>query len=341
MSEIIKRPVYIDWAITNRCNLQCRHCVGMEHGEVSHEEALRIAGDIIGLSPRWVILEGGEPLLRHDLDRIGLMIKRSGIDIYVITNGNAFTETNLKNLASFLPKVLFSIDGATAETYEYTKTGASFETAQKWARRLAEAGLFYGITAVLSKINLAQIKHLIQLTRDLGGKSIIFLPLKPFGDKNSNRYYRENALKPEEQEKAVIDIFRYKGDLDVFYDEPFLWNVAKRHGILPDNTPSGITIPEIQGCAARYSLYIQTGGSVRPCMFAPEGLTFGNAVQEPLAKIWQRMQQSEILNAWSDQERRKGACGVCDDFNSCRGCLARTYSLKGNVAETDPSCPYG
>ena len=60
-------PIYVDWAITSVCNLNCRHCVGMEQGELSSEEATKIASDIIGLSPKWVILEGGEPLLRNDL----------------------------------------------------------------------------------------------------------------------------------------------------------------------------------------------------------------------------------------------------------------------------------
>ena len=72
-------PIYIDWAITSACNLKCRLCVGMEQGELTHGEAVKIANDIIGLSPRWVILEGGEPLLRQDLHHIEACLRKRAL----------------------------------------------------------------------------------------------------------------------------------------------------------------------------------------------------------------------------------------------------------------------
>ncbi|MFC1987830.1 radical SAM/SPASM domain-containing protein [Chloroflexota bacterium] len=333
-------PIYVDWAITSKCNLDCRHCVGMEGGELTHDEAIKITNNIIGLSPRWVILEGGEPLLRPDLHEVGKMFKKAGIDVFVITNGNAFNQDKLQEVASFSPKVLFSIDGADAAVYEYTKRGAKFEIAREWAAQCATLGMFYGVTTVLSKLNLGQVRELIQLTESLGGKRIIFLPLKPFGkDEVSRRYYQQYALTPKEQEEAIKEIYGSGSSLDIFYDEPFLWNLSAKHGFTVSNVDSGITIPEMQGCAASYSLYIQTSGSVRPCMFSPEELTFGNAAREPLGDIWQRMVQSETLTRWADQGARKGACGKCQHFESCRGCLARTMKLLGDPLETDPGCP--
>ena len=335
------RPIYVDWAITSVCNLNCRHCVGMEEGELTHHEAIKIAEDIIGLSPRWVILEGGEPLLRDDLHQVGGMFNKEGIDILVITNGNAFSQDRLQALASFSPKVLFSIDGADTAVYEYTKRGAKLELAKEWAVQCSALGIFHGLTTVLSKLNLAQVGKLIQLTENLGGKRIIFLPLKPFGkDEDSRKYYQQYALTPEEQDKAVQEIYSYRSNLDIFYDEPFLWNLSHKHNLSISNIDSGITIPDVEGCAASYSLYIQTDGSVRPCMFSAEELTFGNAAKEPLEDIWLRMRQSDILTNWADQRVRKGACKQCQQFESCRGCLARTLHLSGDARETDPSCPF-
>jgi radical SAM protein with 4Fe4S-binding SPASM domain len=313
----------------------------MEQGEITSEESTKIAGDIIGLSPRWVILEGGEPLLRKDLHQVGGMFQKEGIDVFVITNGNAFSQDRLQKLASFSPKVLFSIDGADAAVYEGTKRGAKFEVVKEWAARCAALGIFCGITTVLSKLNIGQIRELIQLTESLGGARIIFLPLKPFGrDEVSTRYYRQYALTPKEQEAVVKEIYGYGSNLDIFYDEPFLWNLSAKDGFSLSNGDSGITIPEVKGCAASYSLYIQTSGSVRPCMFSPEELTFGNATQEPLEDIWLRMRQSEVLTRWADKSVRKGVCGQCPQFESCRGCLARTMRLLGDTLETDPCCPF-
>ncbi len=333
-------PIYVDWAITNACNLNCRHCVGMEKSELSHDEAIKVAQDIIRLAPRWVILEGGEPLLRRDLRQIGGVFNKEGIDVFVITNGNAFSQDRLQGLASFSPKVLFSIDGADAAVYEDIKRGAKFEVAMEWAMQCAARGIFHGVTTVLSKLNLGQVRELIQLTESLGGKRIIFLPLKPFGkDEASRAYYQQNALTPEEQEAVMKEIYGCGSSLDIFYDEPFLWNLSSKHGFSLSNADSGISIPEVKGCAASYSLYIQTGGSVRPCMFSPEELTFGNAAEEPLGDIWLRMKQSEVLTKWADQDARKGACGKCQQFKSCRGCLARTMVLQGGALAADPGCP--
>jgi radical SAM protein with 4Fe4S-binding SPASM domain len=335
-------PIYVDWAITRACNLSCRHCVGMEKGELTHDEAVSIAKDVISLSPNWVILEGGEPLLRKDLPQIGRMFHQAGIDIFVITNGNAFTDRRLQELASFSPKVLFSIDGANAEVYEYVKRGAKFETAKEWAARCADLGIFHGITTVLTRLTKGQVKDLIRLTESLGGRSIIFLPLKPFGDDAASRsYYEQYALSPQDQEEAVREIYSFPTSVDIFYDEPFVWNLSAKHGFSLNNSDSGITIPEIKGCAASYSLYIQTDGSVRPCMFCPPRLTFGNATKEPLPDIWQRMKISPVLTGWAEQKSRAGACGDCSRFESCRGCLARTTILLGNPLAADPCCPLG
>lgn len=333
-------PTYVDWAIEAICNLKCRHCVGMESGEVTHEEAVTIAKDIISLKPRWVILEGGEPLLRKDLPEIGRMFHDAGIQTYIITNGNAFTEKKLKELVTFSPRVLFSFDGADAESYEYVKVGASFEFATKWAKRCAEAGIFYGITTVLTKLTAGKVKDFITLTEDLGGKSIIFLPLKPFGDAASNEYYQQNSLSPVEQEKTVKEIFSTPTKLDIFYDESFLWNLASEYGFGLGNSDSGITIPEVKGCAAAHSLYIQTDGSVRPCMFSSSQLNFGNAAKERLPEIWKRMSNSRVLTGWANQKARKGACATCVRFESCRGCLARTTILTGDPLSSDPCCPF-
>jgi radical SAM protein with 4Fe4S-binding SPASM domain len=334
-------PKYVDWAMTSLCNLNCRHCVGMEEGELTHDEAVKIAKDIISLAPGWVILEGGEPMLRQDLPQIGKMFQEAGIDVFVITNGNAFTEENFQGLLSFSPKVLFSIDGTTAEVYEYVKRGGKFETAKKWAARCANLGIFHGLTTVLSKLNIEQARDFIKLTEDLGGKSIIFLPLKPFGkDAISRSYYEQNALSPEEQEEAVKVIYGSPNSIEIFYDEPFLWNLSAKHGFTISNFDSGITIPEVEGCAAAHSLYIQTDGSVRPCMFSPPLLNLGNAAKEPLPDIWQRKEQNPILAGWADQKSRKGACASCQQFASCRGCLSRTTMLLGDPLASDPCCPF-
>jgi radical SAM protein with 4Fe4S-binding SPASM domain len=75
-------------------------------------------------------------------------------------------------------------------------------------------------------------------------------------------------------------------------------------------------------------------------MFASEQLTFGNAARESLEAVWNRMQNSDIIRKWVNKEERTGACGECDQFDTCRGCLARTTRLTGDPLKSDPCCPF-
>ena len=56
----IQSPYFIDWVITDKCNLRCRHCRGMLEGGLSNERARRLIEEIAKLKPGWVIVEGGE-----------------------------------------------------------------------------------------------------------------------------------------------------------------------------------------------------------------------------------------------------------------------------------------
>ena len=81
MSQI-QSPALVDWAITPKCNLKCRHCRGMAKDELSTERARKLVTEIAELKPGWVIVEGGEPLLRADLfELLGLLSQGSVMSI--------------------------------------------------------------------------------------------------------------------------------------------------------------------------------------------------------------------------------------------------------------------
>lgn len=86
-------------------------------------------------------------------------------------------------------------------------------------------------------------------------------------------------------------------------------------------------------------MYIQTDGDIRPCMFCPEELSFGNAREESLEEVWKKMRNSENLQEWKNKKLRNGKCGDCSQFESCKGCLARTFRLSKDISATDPCCP--
>ena len=64
----------VSWNLTQRCNLECAHCymsafAGADtRGELSTEECRRVIDEIATVNPNvFLILTGGEPLLRRDI----------------------------------------------------------------------------------------------------------------------------------------------------------------------------------------------------------------------------------------------------------------------------------
>ena len=59
----------------------------MPEGELSTERAKRLIAEIAELRPGWVIIEGGEPLLREDLFELLELMLRKQLAVHLITNG--------------------------------------------------------------------------------------------------------------------------------------------------------------------------------------------------------------------------------------------------------------
>src|SRR5438132_1339419 len=64
----------VSWNLTQRCNLECAHCYMSAHagadtrGELSTAECRRVMDEIAAVNPNvFLILTGGEPLLRRDI----------------------------------------------------------------------------------------------------------------------------------------------------------------------------------------------------------------------------------------------------------------------------------
>ncbi|MFC1940954.1 radical SAM protein [Chloroflexota bacterium] len=116
-------PLLVDWAITPKCNLICRHCRGMTGGELSTERARKLITEIAELEPGWVIVEGGEPLLREDLFELLALMRQEQLGVHLITNGMLLSPRIFTTLKRLGVEVMISIDGATPATYEAIRGG--------------------------------------------------------------------------------------------------------------------------------------------------------------------------------------------------------------------------
>lgn len=113
--------------VTFRCNLRCAHCYvnepdgdrRLQRQELTAAEIRRLTDEVVDRGCLWMLLTGGEPLLRPDLREIYLHMKRRGLLVTLFTNGTAVTPRLADLLAEWPPLVVeVSIYGSTPEVYE-------------------------------------------------------------------------------------------------------------------------------------------------------------------------------------------------------------------------------
>ena len=330
-----KFPYFIDWAITARCNLSCRHCRGFPGGEVSTERARKLIDEIARLRPGWVIVEGGEPLLRPDLFELLRLMRQKELEVHLITNGMVISPEIIATLKQLGVRVMVSIDGATKATYEAIRNGADFDTVVESARTYAAEGLLEAINITLLKANYKEIPEFFDLAVSIGVKRVTIIGLKPC------EHYPEVLLTPEEYGEAIklaCQAAQATG-VEFFFDEPFFWPIVREWGLLAHQPAegTGIVVSSTSACVFGEYLFIETDGGVKPCSFPP--MTVGNINDKPLDEIWDDMLASPLIQQIKDQKTRTGYCRSCRYLEECKGCRSRTFVLTGDWLASDPVCP--
>ena len=328
-------PYLVDWAMTGKCNLHCRHCRGMTQGELSTERARKLIDEIAELKPGWVIVEGGEPLLRHDLFELLELMRQRQLEVHLITNGTLLNPQILATLKQLGVRVMISIDGATPATYEAIRNGADFATVIKSARNCAQEGLLEAINFTILKMNYGEIAKVFELAASIGAPKINFIGLKPCAD------YPEELLTPEEYDEAIRLTCQgaQQTGIEFFFDEPFFWAVVKEKGLLAQVPVggAGILAPSTSACIFGEYLFVEPNGEVKPCSFSP--MTVGNVNEKPLTEIWQEVLTSDFFHQIKDPRSRTGYCQSCRYLADCKGCRSRTFVLTGDWFSSDPCCP--
>ena len=131
LHRVSKLPLNLDIEITNACNLKCTMCMrdfmkkGIGH--MSFETFKKILDDC---TPYAVKLNWrGEPLMNKEICKMIAYAKQKGVlEVLMNTNGLLLNEDLIHGLADAgLDWIIFSVDGATSETYEKIRIDGNFE----------------------------------------------------------------------------------------------------------------------------------------------------------------------------------------------------------------------
>ena len=100
------RAYSISWNLTKRCNLNCSHCYldadfrgGLKTDELNTEECFRVIDQIAEVNPNaFLILTGGEPLLRPDIYEIIRYAADRKFMVVLGTNGTMINRVNAEKI---------------------------------------------------------------------------------------------------------------------------------------------------------------------------------------------------------------------------------------------------
>jgi radical SAM protein with 4Fe4S-binding SPASM domain len=328
-------PFYIQWHITNLCNLRCRHCYQEDfskRNDLDWSGLKKVSNNILNTIKEWdqtacIHLTGGEPLLKPELFLLLDELNQKPVveELGIITNGICFDRDMIKKLSSFskLKKIKISLDGADAEINDAIRQKGAFEKVIKNIPLIKKENSFEIILMFTAmKINYKNIPSLFKLCRDLDINGLIIERFIPLG---RGRESLDEVLSKEEWKEMIrmlLDFFSIEDENSLL---PYQAFQISFHG----EEPELLGAPCVIG---RDGLCIMPEGNVFPCRRFP--ISIGNLLNDSLKTIWEK---SEILEKLGRKENLKGKCGNCE-VKECRGCRSLAFALTGDYLSEDPHC---
>ncbi len=188
---------YLFWECTLRCNFNCIHCGSDCQKEnripdMPKEDFLKILSDIrphVNPHKTMIVITGGEPLVRKDLEEIGREIYEMEYPWGFVTNGWGLSQERLTALLDAgLRSVTISLDGCTEESHEWFrgKKGAWLRALNAISRVASTPDLVYDVVTCVNKKNIDDLEKLKSMLISLNVKHWRLFTVFPKGRAKNN-----------------------------------------------------------------------------------------------------------------------------------------------------------
>jgi len=305
---------YLFWECTLRCNISCLHCGSDCRKESSISDMP--ANDFLQVTKElthyynpnkvMVVLTGGEPLMRKDLEYVGQELKKQGYPWGFVTNGVALTSQRFRSLMNAgLRSVTVSLDGF-EDTHEWLRGHkGGFNKAVEAIRLIVrEPDLVYDVATCISRKNFHQLNDLKEFLIELGVKKWRIFTIFPTGRAKGND---ELDVSPEQMLGLMnfLKETREEGRIRASYGcEGYLGNFETevRDGYY--FCRAGVMIASVLA-----------DGSISACPNIHRGFVQGNIYQDKFIDVWNNRFENFRNRDWA----KTGKCMNCEAFRYCEG----------------------
>lgn len=304
-------PAFLIASITSSCNLHCAGCYSRQNhacsdeppaAQLSKEDWDKIFKDADSLGVSFILLAGGEPLLRRDV--ITAAANHKNILFPIFTNGYFLGEQYLKlfdDNRNLVP--IISTEGNEKKTDERRGAGV-YQRILKTMDSLKDSGLIFGASVTVTTENMKEVYSdgFISFLKEKGCKAVIFVEYVPVTEETRN-------LAPGEEERLYMS----KRMNELSRDVPEMIYLA-----FPGDEKS------FGGCVAagKGFFHINSHGGAEPCPFSPYSdiNVKETSLKEALhSKLFKALRENEILSGEHD-----GGCVLFFKRAQVEGILANS-----------------
>ena len=306
---------YLFWECTLRCNLSCAHC-GSDCRSIPRTPDMPLADfikTIDNIAPHvdpnktMIVLTGGEPLMRKDLEQCGQELYNRGFPWGIVSNGMLLDEKRFAQLEQAgLRAITISLDGFERSHNLMRGHPESYKNALRAIKIIAQSksDLTFDVVTCVNQWNFDELPALKELLIETGVKAWRVFTICPIGRAAENKDLQLNTL----QFKQVFDFIatsHKEGRIKTDYGcEGFLGNYENevRDGFF--FCRAGVTVGSVL-----------VDGSISACPNLRSNFVQGNIYSDDFMDVWNNRYQAFRNRSWAKQ----GECGKCKYFKYCKG----------------------
>ena len=302
------------WESTLRCDLKCRHCgsdckMQAEQQDMPKEDFFHV---LDGIAQRtdphrvFVIVSGGEPLMRRDLEECGRGIYERGFPWGLVTNALHLTPQRFQGLLrAGMHSMTISLDGLEQDHNWMRGNGHSFQmVSQAIDMLVATPGFTFDIVTCVTQRNYEKLDDIRDFLISKGVARWRIFTVFPVGRAAQDPLMRLS----NEQFRGVFDYIRQtrsEGRIRVDYGcEGFLGNYETEVRGRFFSCQAGVTVGSVMA-----------DGAIGACTSIRADFHQGNIYEDDFMDVWEQRYQTYRDRSWM----RRGECGDCRYWRYCEG----------------------
>jgi radical SAM protein with 4Fe4S-binding SPASM domain len=306
-------PLTAQVDLTYRCNERCEHCY-LDHddkGEMTFEEISSLLGQLADAGVFFLVLSGGEPMLRRDFFDIVARARALLFNVKIKTNAVLVRTKEAQRLRALgVEQMQVSVYSHRAEIHDaVTKLPGSLRRTLEGIRALRAAGLKVAVANVMMRSNLADRQGVAAMARELGAT-----------------YSADPTVTPMMSgDRSVLDLRIPGSELAGLFQDKEL--VGDPEAFCAPPAPVDDDARNARPCSAgNSSCYISPYGDVFPCVQFP--LPSGNVRSQTFLDIWHHSPQLEEVR--SIRAGDLPVCSSCAHLGTCTRCPGLAWR-EGNM----------